>query len=252
MRLVVAGAGASWPGEQPCSGHLVSSGDTTIMLDCGNGALASAQRFVDPAALSAVFITHEHVDHFGDLYCLQAMLRWAPGGPLPPMALYGPPGLLERMGRILSEKAAAELADAFAFRPLRAGDAVEAGPLTVTAMPAAHMGDSVGLRVTDGAALLAYTGDTRPSPEADALVRDGADVVLAEATLPAAFAGRAPHLTGAEAGALATLAGAHTLVLTHLWPTADTDALESDARSAFAGRVELGRPGLTVEVTPRR
>ena len=252
MRLVVAGAGASWPGEQPCAGHIVFAGDTAVMLDCGNGALASAQRFVDPATLSAVFITHEHIDHFGDLYCLQAMVRWAPGGPLPPIALYGPPGLLERMGRVLSEQAAAELADAFAFTPMRPGDAVEVADITVTALTAAHMGDSLGLRVTDGAAVLAYTGDTRPSPEADALVAPGAEVVLAEATLSAAYAGRAAHLSGAEAGALATLACAHTLVLTHLWPTADADDLEADARSMFAGRVELGRPGLTIEVTPAR
>ena len=250
MRLTVAGAGASWPGEQPCSGHLVSSGATTIMLDCGNGALASAQRILDPATFAAVFVTHEHIDHFGDLYCLQAMLRWAPGGALPPMALYGPPGLIERMGRILSEQAAAELSEAFAFAPMRPGDLVRVGPLTVTAMASAHMGDSLGLRVSDGAATLAYTGDTRPSPQADALVA-GSDVVLAEATLPAAYAGRAAHLTAGEAGLLATRAGARTLVLTHLWPSADPDALEADARATFAGRVELGRPGLAVEVTPR-
>ena len=220
------------------------------MLDCGNGALASAQALTDPAALAAIFVTHEHVDHFGDLYCLQAMLRWAPGGPLPPMALYGPPGLLERMGRILSEQAAAELAEAFDFTPLVPGDLVAVGPLVVTAMESAHMGDSLGLRVSDGEATLAYTGDTRPSPEADALVADS-DVVLAEATLPEAYAGRAPHLTAGEAGLLAARAGAHTLVLTHLWPTVDHDMLEAEARTAFAGRVELGRPGLAVEITPR-
>jgi ribonuclease BN (tRNA processing enzyme) len=252
MRLTVAGAGASWPGEQPCSGHLVSAGDTTIMLDCGNGALASAARLTDPAALAAVFVTHEHIDHFGDLYCLQAMLRWAPGGPMPPMALYGPPGLLERMGRVLSEKAASELADAFAFTALLPGDTIPVGPIVVTAMAAAHMDGSLGLRVSEGPAVLAYTGDARPAPETDALVAAGADVVLAEATLPAAFAGKAPHLTGGEAGSLATLARAHTLVLTHLWPTADLEALEADARSTFEGRVELGRPGLAVEVTPSR
>jgi len=249
VRLTVAGAGASWPGEQPCSGHLVSAGATTVMLDCGNGALASAQRLTDPAGLAAVFVTHEHIDHFGDLYCLQAMLRWAPGGALPPMALYGPPGLLERMGRVLSEQAAAELAQAFAFTPLRPGDTVMVGAITVEALASDHMGDSLGLRVTDGSGTLAYTGDTRPSPLADALVA-GADVVLAEATLPAAYAGRAAHLAAAEAGALAARAGAHTLVLTHLWPTADPDALEAEARSAFAGRVELGRPGLAIEVSP--
>ena len=250
MRLTVAGAGASWPGSQPCSGHLVSSGATTIMLDCGNGALASASRFVDPADLAALFVTHEHIDHFGDLFCLQAMLRWAPAGPLPPMMLHGPPGLLARMSHVLTDRAAEELVEAFTFTPLRPGDVVGVGPLTVTALGASHMGDSLGLRVSDGSAMLAYTGDTRPAPEAYALVA-GADVVLAEATLPAAYAGRAPHLTAGEAGMLAAGAGAHTLVLTHLWPTADHEALEADARSTFAGRVELGKPGLAIEVTPR-
>ena len=52
----------------------------------------------------------------------------------------------------------------------------------------------------------------------------GADLLLAEATLPEAYAGAAPHMTASQAGELAREAGARALVLVHVWPTNDRDA----------------------------
>jgi ribonuclease BN (tRNA processing enzyme) len=78
----------------------------------------------------------------------------------------------------------------------------------------------------------------------------GADVLLAECTFEMRYAGRGPHLTPAEAAALAAESGASLLVLTHIWPTADRDQLLADARSAFAGEVLLAEELLTVNIDP--
>jgi len=249
MRLTVIGSAASFAGAgQACSCYLVEDGDKAIVFDLGHGALAALIAFRDPATVDAYFISHEHADHFVDLYALQALLRFAPSGPLPPLTLYGPTGLLRRMGALLSEPAAAQLTDAFAFEGMSGGQTVQVGSMTVTASCTEHTEGSIGYRVTGGdGSSLAYTSDTLPGSRA-LQIAAGADVLLTEATLPTRYEGRAPHLSPGQAGELALEAKVGTLVLTHLWPTADRDELIADARAVFPGEVLLAETGLVVPV----
>jgi ribonuclease BN (tRNA processing enzyme) len=114
MRLTVLGSAASYADVgRACSGYLVEDGETRLLLDCGHGALANLGGVCDPRTLDAVFITHAHPDHVVDLYALQALLRYAPEGPAPPVRLHGPKGLLERMSCLLGERGGVELVEAF-------------------------------------------------------------------------------------------------------------------------------------------
>ena len=248
MRLTVLGASASYAGAgQACAGHLVSSGETDVLLDCGHGVLANLGHVLDPMALDGVFISHAHPDHLVDLYSLQALLRYAPEGPAPPLDLFCPAGTVERMSCLLSEDGGREFAEAFRTRTLVAGEPVVVGALAVEPVAVDHGDDAFGFRVSDGAGTLFYTSDARHGPE---LVRaaEGTDVLLAEATLPAAYQGRAPHLTGEEAASVAEEAGVGRLVLTHLWPTADHGAILDGARRRFSGETTLAREFLEVDI----
>jgi ribonuclease BN (tRNA processing enzyme) len=218
-----------------------------VLLDCGNGVLANLGRVMDPTRLDAVFVTHAHVDHFADVYALQAALRYAPDGPLPPLRFFAPPGLFGRMQALLTERGARELAEAFEVAELEDGRPVVVGDLTVTPMKVDHVEPTFALVVEQGGARLCYTSDTAAGEAARRAAR-GATVLLAEATLPPAFEGRAPHMTPAEAAALAADAGAGTLVLTHLWPTVDRTAAAEAARERFGGRVIVADELATVEV----
>ena len=66
MRICFLGTGGSWPTKRrnPLS-IAVTSGTTTILLDCGEGTqrqiLFSA---VSPNKIEAILITHLHGDHF--------------------------------------------------------------------------------------------------------------------------------------------------------------------------------------------
>jgi ribonuclease BN (tRNA processing enzyme) len=193
-------------------------------------------RVLEPTALAAVFISHAHIDHFADVYALEAALRYAPAGPLPPLPLYVPPGLFALMSGALTEHGARELARAFEVHELVAGEPVRVGGLTVTPMPVEHVGLTLAFIVDEGDARLCYTSDTR-SGDAVRAAAGGASVLLADATLPQEFAGRAPHMTPAEAASLAQECGAHTVVLTHLWPTVDREVARADAAVVFGGRV---------------
>lgn len=252
MRLTVLGSCASYAGAgRACSGHLVESGDTRILLDCGNGVLANLACVVDPASLDAVFVTHPHPDHYLDLYALHALLRYAPDGPVAPLRLCAPAGLFERMGCLLSDRGKAELARAFDVEPLVGGSPVVVGDLTVTPHPVDHTRESFALVVEDGRGRLCYTGDTQSGPAAVSAAR-GADLLLAEATLPAEYAGRAPHMTGRDAGMLALEAGVGALVLTHVWPTASREDIADETRAVWDGDVKLADELATFEVESGR
>jgi ribonuclease BN (tRNA processing enzyme) len=250
MRLTVLGASASYAGPgQACAGHLVETLSSRVLLDCGNGVLANLSSIIDPLMLDAVFVTHDHPDHFLDLYALQALLRYAPAGPADPMPLCVPAGLFEAMTCFLSDRGNSELKAAFTVHDMTDGETVGVGDLLVTPHRTEHTGDSFALTVTDGSSSLCYTSDTAPD-EVALRITTGCDLLLAEATLPEAYRGAAPHMTAAEAGELARAAGAGELVLTHIWPTNDREAMAAEAAAAFGRPVTVAREYDTFEIAP--
>jgi ribonuclease BN (tRNA processing enzyme) len=95
--LVLLGtAGAPMPvaGRGGISSALVVDG-RVFLVDCGRGTpSAFAEAGLDFRRLEAVFLTHLHVDHMGDLTGM-LLYPWGvragkDGGPLPPVCVYGP------------------------------------------------------------------------------------------------------------------------------------------------------------------
>lgn len=251
MRVTVLGAAASHAAAgQACAGHLVEGGGARVLLDCGNGAVANAYRAIDPLTIDAVVVTHNHPDHYADIYSLQAMLRYAPDGPRPPLDLYAPPGLFERMQALLSDRGSVEFREAFRAHDLAHQRTFSIGSLTVTPLLVDHTDPTFALRVEADGARLVYTADTAPGDAARAAA-EGADLLLAEATLPERYRGMAPHLSAREAGELAREAGAGALVLVHLWPTNDRTEALREAKLAFGGPVSVARELDIYEVVPR-
>ena len=252
MQLTILGSAASWAGDgQACSGYLIEDEGTTLLVDCGNGALANAASVTDVTSIDAVLISHTHPDHFADLYALQAALRFAPEGPVGSLPLYLPEGLWERLGALLSHHGREQLAEAFEPHIITGGRPMVFGSITVTACAVDHDGPTYGFMFEAEGARLAYTADTRDGKA----VRDavaGCDVLLAECTLPDEYAGTAPHMTAGEAGRLALDSGAGMLILTHLWPSADHARMRRTAAAAFGGDTHLAEELMTVEIAPAR
>jgi ribonuclease BN (tRNA processing enzyme) len=241
MRVTVLGSAASYPGPfQACSGYLVELDGTSILIDCGSGVLANLGRLMDPTRLDAVVVSHRHPDHWADVLCLQAALRYAPEGPMPPLPFMAPRGLADQIRRIYDERSGAEFDAAFDVTELAARTALTIGAVELTPMPVDHVPDTYAMRIAPaaGGACVCYTADTRFGSDVLAAAA-GCAVLIAEATLPTRYAGRAPHMTPVEAGELAARSGARMLVLGHLWPTADRDELLGDARQAFDGEIQL-------------
>jgi len=248
MRLTVLGSAASHAGEgQACASHLIESATTRLLFDCGNGSLANLYRVADPYSLDAVFITHNHPDHYVDLYSMQAMLRYAPQGPLPSVPLYMPERLFGTMQVLLSERGAREFRDAFSFAPLEDGVSVQVGGIKVTPHEVEHTDPTFALVAEAAGSKLCYTADTAPGNRILEAAR-GCGLLLAEATLPDEYSGAAPHLTATQAGELARDAGVKGLVLTHVWPTNDRVRMLDAASAVFSGPVSVASEFATYDV----
>lgn len=94
--LVLLGtAGAPLPvaGRAGISSALVV-GERVFVIDCGRGSpSAFADAGLDFRHLEAIFLTHFHADHVGDLAGMLLYpwgVRTGPAGPLPPVGVYGP------------------------------------------------------------------------------------------------------------------------------------------------------------------
>lgn len=248
MRLTVLGSAASYADAgQACSGYLVEADGARVVLDLGTGTLANLAAVADPLTVDAVVVTHGHPDHFLDLYALQSLLRYAPSGPAGPVPLYLPPGLSERMQALLDGRGAEDFLAAFDLHEVVHGEPISFDGLRITPMPVEHVEGASGLRVEAGGRVLAYTSDTRHGSPVRELA-GGAHTLLAEATLPAKYAGKAPHMTAEEAGLLATDVGASRLVVTHLWPTTSRGEILAEAKAAFDGEVLIARELLALDV----
>lgn len=260
MDLTVLGCSGSYgaPPDHACSGYLVRHGDTAIWIDCGNGTFARLQEHVALPDLDALVITHEHPDHCVDVYGLHVALRY--GADRTGFPVYGPAGIDARLGQLVR----GGWRDTFVWHAVDDGSRVViggtggtggTGGIALRFSRTDHPPPTFAVEATAAGRRLVYTADTGPAWSVDAFGA-GADLVLSEASYlagPGSAAGgpvwRSPHhLTATEAGRAARVAGAHALVLTHLWPGTDPAAAVAQGSEAFGAPVALATPGATRRV----
>jgi ribonuclease BN (tRNA processing enzyme) len=245
--LTILGCSGSVPGPTgPASGYLVEADGYRLAMDLGNGTLSTLSALFDPFLLDAALISHLHPDHCADLSGLSVLRRYHPDPPADrrgrALPLHAPGQAPSRLAAALAssteELAVTDLSDVFQFNPLGSGPAT-VGPFEVTAVPVAHPCEAYGFRIARDGVVLAYTGDTGPCDALQELA-DGADLLLAEASWTH-DADRPPgvHLSGTQAGELAARAGVGRLLLTHVAPWTDPEAVLREARTAYSGPVDL-------------
>lgn len=248
MELTVLGASGTWPSEGTAtSGYLVRHEGFNLYLDAGSGTLANLQRHIAVSEIHGILISHEHPDHFVDLYPTFYARHYGALGP-PGLPLYAPVGFAAKLEGLLSEDGRQAMRRAFAWHELEPGEGFELGPFRVRTELMAHLGlPALGFRLEAGVAALAYTGDTGPTAAIEKLAA-GADVLVSEATWQDGDELLPFHLSARQAGEHAARAGAGRLVLTHIWPTVDRERSREQAADGFGGPVEVAVEGLRLEV----
>ena len=263
MRITVLGKSPAWQDAGgACSGYLIEAGETTLLLDCGNGVFGKLREHVDYTDVDAVLITHVHADHFIDLVPYAYALLLTPRQQPVPVAghpgtsdparprLIVPPGAAATFRTVVGAWGDEALIEqAFRLEQYDASSTVEIGPLTATFAEVPHfiLTHAVNFVSSEGGRFT-FSADCRPCEELVEFARD-TDLLLVEATLPRPErTGIRGHLTPGEAGEHARLAGARRTILTHISDELDAEWAREEGSAAFGGPVELAREGDAFEV----
>lgn len=255
MRVSVLGA-SPWtqnPGGA-CSGYLVETPSTRLLLDCGSGVVGKLLQFSRLEDVDAVLISHFHSDHCFDLVPYYYGLRYGPGntGAGRP-TLFLPPEGRDQVGGLVavhSEPDPDYFTDGFELTTYPADGSVRIGDAEVVFRPMRHYIPAFGMRIEFGGRVLTYSADTGPCTALETLARD-ADLFICEATFVTRDEARdaTGHLTAAEAGAIAGRAGARVLMLTHYLRGPDDERRRQAAAKAFGADVLLAEEGQTYDLS---
>jgi ribonuclease BN (tRNA processing enzyme) len=234
LSVTVLGCDGSYPGPGgACSGYLLRFGGTRIWLDAGSGTLANLQQHLPIEDLDAVVISHHHPDHWTDLEHFAVASRWVLSRP--PIPVYAP----EDVSSLLRVGVATEALD---WHPVRDGDRVEVGAITLSFSQTDHVATTLAVRVDGGDRSLAYSADTGPGWDLSVLGQ-GLHLALCEATYLSDHEGSIPHLSARQAGLSAKKAAAERLVITHLWPRVDKAEARAEAAASFGADVTVAAIG---------
>lgn len=256
-RLTILGGSAAGVGTgQGCSGYLVQSETTDLVLDLGPGTLLELRKHTDFRTLDGIVISHLHMDHVLDLLALRFALRYNPVSATRRIPLHLPPNGLEFMRKAADlfvtpgEESDDYFSSVYDMREFDPGSTLPIGDLTLTFAPTAHVIPCWAIRVHCGgdSGDLFYTADTGSDADLSRIAA-GATVVIAEAAAPPGTdleRIRRLHLTPQQAAMIATAAGARHLVLTHIWEEFGPDTFAEAARSGFNGQLTIATPGVTI------
>ena len=264
MRLTVLGKSPSWQDAGgACSGYLLEDGDTSVVIDCGNGVFSKLRRYRDYTRVDAVLLSHLHADHFLDLVPYAYALTYAPRQQPVPVdrwpgtdaaarpRLIAPPGAAATFRQIVGAWGNDDLVEkAFAIEEYGQDSQPEVGPLRFTFRAVPHFKETYAMCVssTAGGGRVVFGADSGPTENLTDFI-GGADLVLLEATLPRPErTGMRGHLTPREAGEHGRSGGAKRLVLTHMSDELDTLWARSEAAVGFGRPVTLAREGAVFEV----
>lgn len=244
LSLTVLGCATPYPSkDNPCSGYLVSHGDTRLWMDAGTGTLGPLQQHTRLQDLDAIWISHLHADHSADLLTAYYALLFADVD-RDPVPLYGPPGIADRLAGFLTNgPVRSPVEDAFTVTELHDGHETTIGSLRLTTRAVEHGIPAFGVRIEAGQRSLTFSGDTAPCQSLTELAGN-TDMLLCESESAQQTADQVHH-TPEDAGETATGANAGRLIITHVGRFLTPQEAVARARARYAGQIDYAAPGTT-------
>ena len=225
--------------RNPCSSYLLESDHGALLLDCGYGSFDSYQTLAPETRIDAIFVSHAHGDHVGDLEQFMTTSEiWRDTPRL--IASEETMAVIVPMPHLLRPDTLVLVGDA---------QRIEFANFTAEFSTTTHKMATLAVCVSFGDCRVVYSGDTGPTwvfPPSFV----GADVALAECTLAKRELGDSPyHLDVAEMSALARGLAAKKTVITHVPPgESGSFRLESARRHEPDREFLLAATGLTLTI----
>jgi ribonuclease BN (tRNA processing enzyme) len=236
LKLIVLGNYGPYPKAGcACSGFLLISNSTNILIDCGSGVIGKLQQYIEIEELDAVILSHLHSDHSGDMLTLgyAVEMKMKKQKMENHLKVYLPGEPLAEFERIQNK-------DCFDVTKIEESLVLEIDDLKITFKEMAHGYQNFAICIERENKKFVYSGDTMPN---DALIdfARNADLFLCEAGLLDRDEKmiRAMHLTAKEAGEIAKKAGARRLLLTHFLPDVKVENYINEAASVYNGIMEI-------------
>jgi ribonuclease BN (tRNA processing enzyme) len=253
MQLTILGSGTATPSlNRNSSGLVISVPDLLILVDIGPGTLRRMlEAGIDVKLIDAVLITHFHPDHVSDLAPFLFASNYSYGA-VREKSFYviGPEGLEQFYQGLVAvyKEWIVPKGDRLKIKEMSADsrDYLDLDHVHVLSAPSPHMKPSVHYRIEGGGVSVTVSGDTDMSDELIDLGYE-TDLLICECSFPEGI--KSPgHLIPSEAGAIASLARAHKLLLTHMYPPCDEVDIVSQAADAFEGEIIKAEDLMTLTV----
>ncbi|WP_029326736.1 MBL fold metallo-hydrolase [Bacillus coahuilensis] len=244
MKMTVIGHWGGYPAKgEASSDYLLQCDDTSILLDCGSGALSHMQEYINPLELDGLILSHYHADHVADVGVLQH--AYLIGNKLnnrnETLSIFGHNENEQEFQR-LTYKGVTK------GRPYDAHSSVTIGPFSIQFLRTEHSVPCFAMKVTCKGKVIVYTADSAYQPSFIPFA-EYADLLLCESNFYVGMdAKSAGHMTSREAGFLALESKVKKLVLTHLPHFGSHETLKKEAEELFKGPVLLADKGLVLEI----
>lgn len=229
MKLTVLGNNGPYPAAgSACSGYLLQSETANVLIDCGSGVLSNMQKIIRLDELDAAILTHLHNDHMSDMCVLKyaIQLRRIRGLYDKLLRVYAPAEPAEEYSRL-------DVQDAFELEAIGDDKQLAIGDMKFSFRLMKHPIPDYAVSAECAGKRLVYSGDTAWADDLISFAK-GADLLLLDAGfLEKDWSESAPHMTAAQCGTAAAMAGAKKLLLTHFWPDYDLKDLVEEAARKF-------------------
>jgi ribonuclease BN (tRNA processing enzyme) len=249
VKLTILGSGTGVPSlDRSSPAYLLQAGELRCLVDCGSGTLHQLLRAgASCDVIDAVFVTHTHPDHIGDLVPLIHALKLTLGLPRrKPLHLFGPPGFEAFYAQCVASVATPPRH--FPVEVREVGTGLEFAGLRIATAPTVHSDrmNSIAYRFEQGGRALVLSGDCDYDAGIVALAKE-ADTLVIDCSFPDDLKLQG-HLSAGECGRIAREAGVCRLVLSHLYPVEGSrDTRLAEARAACECAVCLAQDLMELE-----